>query len=90
MDPRRKPYRQPHCFHRGSIRCKLLDPNQVLTVDEMRQDLDAQTLPKNAGVPGGTSSIFGSVLSARDGACRRQLVLDLGLVRPAEHATPVW
>ena len=25
IDPRRKPYRQPHCFHRGSIRCKLLE-----------------------------------------------------------------
>ena len=48
----------------------------------MRQDLDAPTLPKNAGAPKGSSSIFGSVRSARDGACRRQLALDLGLAAP--------
>ncbi len=55
----------------------------MLTVDEMRQDLGALTLPKNAGVPGGPSSIFGSVQSTRDGAYRRQLALDLRLGAPA-------
>ena len=48
-------------------------------MDEMRQDLGALTLLKNAGVPGGPSSIFGSIQSLRDGAYRRQLALDLGL-----------
>jgi len=65
-----------HSSERGSPR---LAPNQLLTADEMCQDLDAQTLPKNAGVGEGPSSFFGRVQGARDGACRRQSALDLGL-----------
>ena len=56
-------------------------PNQVLTVDEMGQDFDVQSLTKSAGAPGGSLSIFGSALSAKDGSSRRQLALDLGLAR---------
>ena len=63
----------PFALKRGLV------PNQVLTVDAMGQDLDAQVLPKSAGAPEGALSIFGSVLSARDGSSRRQLALDLGL-----------
>jgi len=73
---------RPAMYRTQKLSRRGLVPDQVLTVDEMRQDLDAQRLPKNAGVHGGTSSIFGSVLSARDGTCRRQLALDLGLVFP--------
>jgi uncharacterized membrane protein len=55
---------------------RILGPDQVLTVDELQQDLDAQTILKNVGVGEGTSSVFESVQSARDGACRRRSAVD--------------
>lgn len=60
------------------MKCQV--PNQVLTVDEMGKVPDAVVLPKSAGVPEGTSSIFGSATAQEVGAVRRQLALGLRLL----------
>ena len=88
--------RRPRCFSFGLRQPKrkvlvsgafgvchgLLDPKLAQDVDEMRQDLDDQTLAKSGVALGRFGELFASGLSARDWCRSPRHALDLGLSSP--------